>query len=228
MTDYTKYLPYALRALRHKVRAPGWVPPDSKARTATKFLDVSKEPSLKKPLVDERKARAIPIDMTKAFNIQVGDLVRVLYGRDAGNMGVIRRIMPTANQVIVTGCNVVKSYRPTDAEKQVNPHLPSFVAVEAPIHVTNVVPLDPVTRKPTRIKRRYSMTGECVRISKASGCAMPDPVPVSPTLADKAVRLKQRIKANFLRGAPVADRTLWSWKAHRPHYDSLARALNSN
>jgi large subunit ribosomal protein L24 len=225
MTDLTKYVPYFAKALRHKVKPPGWIPPESTLRTATKFLDVSREPSLKSPLVDRKKARAVHIDMISAFNRRVGDLVQVLFGRDKGSMGVIRKVLPGSNQIIVSGCNVVKSYRPTDAEKQVNPNLPSLVPVEAPIHVTNVVPVDPVTKKPTRIKRRYSMTGECVRISKISGCAIPEPVPVAPTLSDRAVNQKARLKRGYLRGAPISNRAMWSWNAHKPHYDSLARML---
>jgi large subunit ribosomal protein L24 len=226
MTDLTKYVPYFMKALRHNVKGPGWRPADSGVRTATKFLDVSKEPSLKSPLVDKKKARAVNIDMASAFNLQKGDLVQVLYGRDKGHHGVVRKILPGSNQVIVSGCNVVKSYRPTDAERQLNPNLPGLVPVEAPIHVTNVVPLDPVTKKPTRIKRRYSMTGECVRISKVSGCAIPDPVPVEPTLGDRASSQKARLKRGYLRGAPVLDRAMWSWNAHKPHYESLVRMSN--
>lgn len=114
-----------------------------------------------------------------------------------------------------------------DSERQINPQLPGQVAVEAPIHVTNVVPLDPVTKKPTRIKRRYSMTGECVRISKLSGCAMPDPVPVTQSLADDATRSKANLKAGVLRGAPLASRTLASWKTDQLQFESLREAVHS-
>ena len=44
---------------------------------------------------------------------------------------------------------------------------PESWTAQVPVHVTNVVLLDPVTKQPTRVKRRYTMTGECVRISKA-------------------------------------------------------------
>merc|ERR1711865_1084255 len=57
---------------------------------------------------------------------------------------------------------------------------PSIISVECPIHITNVALLDPVTKGPTRVKRRIMMNGECVRISKVSGSAMPEPVAVAP------------------------------------------------
>jgi large subunit ribosomal protein L24 len=226
MTDYTKYVPYLMRAVKHKVKPPGWRPPESNPQTSTKFLDVSGETSLKRPLVDQRKSRAVPVNMISAFNLERGDLVRVLFGRDKGNLGIIRKLLPGTNQVIVSGCNVVKSYRPSEAEKQVNPNLPGLVPVEAPIHVTNVVPVDPVTKRPTRIKKRYSMSGECVRISKLSGSAMPKPVTIEPSLADRAIERKSRIKTGYTRGAPLSDRAVWSWRTHKSHYDSLARMIN--
>jgi large subunit ribosomal protein L24 len=113
--------------------------------------------------------------MAKEFNLQLGDVVRVLYGRDAGKIGILERIMSDKNQVIVSGMNVIRSYT---TQKKEGMHSTEVRNASAPIHVTNIAPLDPVIKQPTRIKRRYSMTGECVRISKLSGCAMPDlPVP---------------------------------------------------
>jgi large subunit ribosomal protein L24 len=182
---------------------------------------------MKNPLINTKKSRAVHIDMAKAFNIVKGDLVQVLYGRDSGNTGVVSQILRQTNQVVVTGCNIVRSYRPSEAERQMNPTLPSQIAVEAPIHVTNVVPLDPVTKKPTRIKRRYSMSGDCVRISKVSGSAMPDPVPVSSSYGQRATRVRSELKAGVLRGAPIASRSLASWKNDQTQLESMRRLVIS-
>jgi large subunit ribosomal protein L24 len=223
MTDYTKYIPYFLRSLRHNVKPVGWVPPESSRRTSTRFLDVSRETSLKSALTDRNSSRRFAVNMAKAFNLQKGDFVQVLYGRDAGSRGVISKVSRETNQVIVNGCNVIRSYRPSDAEKQVQPFLPSVVMVEAPIHITNIVPLDPVTKRPTRIKRRYSMTGECVRISKVSGCAIPDAIPVSQSFGDKSLHQKHKLKTGYLRGAPIASRFIRSWSEDQSHFASLRR-----
>jgi ribosomal protein L24 len=221
MTDYTKYVPYAIRALRHNVKPPGWVPPESGRQTSPKFLDVTREPSLKNRLMDQRKAKAVPVDMVRAMNLRAGDSVRVLFGRDAGNTGIIQRILHNSNQVIVHGCNLVSSYLPSEAEKQTRPTLPQQVVAEAPIHVANIAPLDPVTKRPTRIKRRYSMTGECVRISKHSGCAMPEPAIASPSLSRQALATKSGIKAGVRRGAPLSDRTVNSWMYDQSQFRRL-------
>eukprot|EP00931_Biecheleriopsis_adriatica_P073040 TRINITY_DN47402_c0_g1_i1.p1 TRINITY_DN47402_c0_g1~~TRINITY_DN47402_c0_g1_i1.p1 ORF type:complete len:260 (-),score=52.65 TRINITY_DN47402_c0_g1_i1:12-791(-) len=140
------------------------------------FLEVSKEPSLWKAPPDprDRERRLVKVDLAREMNILVGDRVKVLYGSEKGKLGVVGRIDRDKNQVIVTGVNLKRSFW----HPEPGPGKPSIVSVECPIHITNVVPLDPVTKQPTRVKRRYMMNGECVRISKVSGCAMPDPVPV--------------------------------------------------
>ena len=226
MSDSTKYIPYFLRSLKHGVVPAGWKPSESSTRIKSAFLDVSKEPSMKKRVPTGGNKNASHIDMAKAFNILEGDLVQVLFGRDAGNSGVVRRILRSSNQVIVSGCNVIKSVRPSDVERQINGSLPGLVPVEAPIHVTNVVPLDPVVKKPTRIKRRYSMNGECVRISKVSGSAMPDPVSLPPTMGDDVVRMKLNLRSGFLRGSPLSSKTLNSWSKDQTHFRQLVARTN--
>lgn len=225
MTDATKYLPYFLRAARHGVKPVGWSPAGSTHKSVNKFIDVSKEPSLKNTLIDQRAARAVNIDITRAMNIREGDLVRVLYGRDAGNSGIVNRILRGSNQVIVGGCNLVKSYLPSEGEKQYSESLPQQMVVEAPIHVTNVVPLDPVVKRPTRIKARYSMSGECVRISKLSGCAMPDGTSTVASPSQRALQSKSWLKSNVRRGAPLGDRTVESWKDDQSQFRSLRARL---
>lgn len=138
------------------------------------FLTLSKEPSLWKAPPDPRERKLVKVDLSKVMNIEVGDRVQVLYGSEKGKIGVISRIDVPKNQVIVNGINLKRSFW----HPEPGPGRPSIVTVECPIHITNVVLLDPVTKQPTRVKRRYMMHGECVRISKVSGCAMPEPVPV--------------------------------------------------
>mmetsp|Transcript_35004 Transcript_35004/g.63071 ORF Transcript_35004/g.63071 Transcript_35004/m.63071 type:complete len:244 (+) Transcript_35004:228-959(+) len=139
------------------------------------FLELSKDPSKWKAPPDPREKRLMKVDLARAMNISVGDRVQVLYGSEKGKLGVVGRIDIEKNQVIVTGVNLKRSFW----HPEPGPGKPNIVSVECPIHVTNVVLLDPVTKRPTRVKRRYMMNGECVRISKVSGSAMPDPVPVA-------------------------------------------------
>jgi len=169
MTDYTKYIPYMKRVMAHNSTAVSVCEPRN-----TLFLQASKRPSQPRKLPVPGSSRGSRLDMVKEFNLRLGDNVRVLYGRDSGRTGVIEKILRDKNQVLISGMNVIRSYH-KDVVDPLTQKVSTVVRnVPAPIHVTNVAPLDPVLKQPTRIKRRYSMTGECVRISKLSGCAMPE------------------------------------------------------
>ncbi|KAI4834951.1 50S ribosomal protein L24 [Plasmodium brasilianum] len=132
------------------------------------FLEMSKELSIPFPLREQNQPKRL--DLSKYLNIEVGDLVKVLYGPDKDKEGIILNINPKKNTVIVDGCNMKKSAWNVIDKKG------SIITQEMPIHITNVSILDPINKKPTVVKRRYMMNGECVRISKISGCAMPEPV----------------------------------------------------
>mmetsp|Transcript_74901 Transcript_74901/g.231593 ORF Transcript_74901/g.231593 Transcript_74901/m.231593 type:complete len:244 (-) Transcript_74901:42-773(-) len=138
------------------------------------FLEVSKEPTIRPALPDPRRRFLAKVDLAALMNITEGDRVQILYGNEKGKQGIVGRVNRDKNQVLVTGANLKRTFW----HPEPGPGRPNLMSVECPIHITNVVLLDPVTKQPTRVKRRYTMNGECVRISKVSGCAMPDPVPV--------------------------------------------------
>ncbi|GAW83615.1 50S ribosomal protein L24 [Plasmodium gonderi] len=133
------------------------------------FLELSKELSIPFPLRERNQPKHL--DLSKYLNIKVGDLVKVLYGPYKDREGIVLNINPKRNTLIVDGCNMKKS-----AWNVTNKKTSSIITQEMPIHITNVAILDPISKKPTVVKRRYMMNGECVRISKISGCAMPEPV----------------------------------------------------
>eukprot|EP00928_Gymnodinium_smaydae_P025476 TRINITY_DN20271_c0_g3_i1.p2 TRINITY_DN20271_c0_g3~~TRINITY_DN20271_c0_g3_i1.p2 ORF type:complete len:242 (+),score=48.10 TRINITY_DN20271_c0_g3_i1:85-810(+) len=181
------------------------------------FLEASKVPSMRPPLPDPRKRRLVKVDLAKLMAIKVGDRVQILYGSEKGTRGIVSRIDREKNQVIVRGANLKRSFwHPMPA-----PGRPSIVSVECPIHITNVVLLDPVTGEPTRVKRRYTMNGECVRVSKVSGSAMPDPVPVGPNEREELLRKHQEdwlVQAKERRGPPKHD-----YFGDRDYFKSLVR-----
>ncbi|VWU53082.1 50S ribosomal protein L24, putative [Hepatocystis sp. ex Piliocolobus tephrosceles] len=158
------------------------------------FLELSKELSIPFPLRERNQPKHL--DLSKYLNIEVGDLVKVLYGPDKDKEGLVLNINPKKNTLIVDGCNMKKS-----AWNVVN-NKGSIITQEMPIHITNVAILDPITKKPTVVKKRYMMNGQCVRISKISGCAMPDPV-------NKEVLKEQNNYELFMQkkktGPPIKD-----------------------
>ena len=180
--DLRKYIKWSLKAV-----APQKMRPEPGPRRLP-FLEIDKTPS-KFPKLKER-TRLAPVDFAEAMSLRVGDLVRVLYGKDAGNDGIIQSIDRINNQVIVSRCNMEKVSWNPKLFKSKSGSVPHLISSEAPIHVTNVVPIDPVLKKPTRIKTRRMITGELVRISKLSRCAMPEPVHV-PTTPSEPVKLSK-------------------------------------
>lgn len=98
------------------------------------------------------------------MHVKKGDKVKVISGKDRGKEGVILQVFPKKNRVIVEGVNMVKKHvRPS----QDNPQ-GGILNIEAPIHVSNVMPIDPKTGEPTRVGYKI-IDGKKVRIAKKSG-----------------------------------------------------------
>lgn len=99
------------------------------------------------------------------LHVKTGDTVVVIAGKDKGKLGTIKAAMPKKNRVVVEGVNMVKRHtKPTQA----NPK-GGIISKEAPIHVSNVMILDPETKKPTRIKKIQQEDGSYVRAAVKSG-----------------------------------------------------------
>lgn len=98
-----------------------------------------------------------------------GDRVRVIRGNYRGQEGTILRMEPKANRVVVQGVNVRKRHR---KPSQLNPE-GAIVSFEAPIHVSNVMLIDPASGEPTRVRFQRSEEGERERVGVASGRVIP-------------------------------------------------------
>ena len=82
------------------------------------------------------------------MKIRSDDKVVVISGKDRGRTGRVLRVDPKAERVYVEGCNVVKRHqrpRPGSADPG------GVVEKEGPIHVSNVMLLDPTDNQPTRV-----------------------------------------------------------------------------
>ena len=83
-----------------------------------------------------------------ARHIKSGDTVVVISGADKGKTGRVLRIIGDKNRVVVEGINRVwKHVRPNQRNPQ-----GGRIQKDAPIHISNVMPLDPTTGKGTRVK----------------------------------------------------------------------------
>lgn len=96
-----------------------------------------------------------------------GDKVIVIAGNDKGKTGTIQKVIPESNRVVVENVNVRKKHKkPTQA----NPE-GSILEIYAPIDASNVMLVDPKTKKPTRIGHK-EVKGKKVRYAKASGTVL--------------------------------------------------------
>jgi large subunit ribosomal protein L24 len=105
-----------------------------------------------------------------AMRIRRDDTVRIIAGKDRGKTGRVLRVDPRHDRVVVEGANIIKRHtRPrTLRDTQRAQELGGIVEKEGPIHVSNVMLIDPDSGEPTRvgIKREG---GRRVRMAKRSG-----------------------------------------------------------
>jgi large subunit ribosomal protein L24 len=100
-----------------------------------------------------------------------GDQVLVMRGNDKGARGEVIRVFPKKGRITVKGVNIVKRHRKArSAEEQ-----SGIIEMEAPIHVSNVMLIDPKSGEATRTRMRLDEDGTKERISVKSGDAIPKP-----------------------------------------------------
>ena len=98
------------------------------------------------------------------MNLKSGDKVVVIAGKNKGKEGIITKVLKNENRVVVEGVNVVKKH-----VKPSGQGAGSIVEMNAPIHASNVMMLDPKSKKRTRIGHTTDKKGNKVRIAKKSG-----------------------------------------------------------
>ena len=123
-----------------------------------------------------KQARKVQNHLIERWRIYRGDQVRVVAGKDKGQVGTVSKVYRKENRLLVEGLNLVKKHVKRSGD---NPG--GIITMEAPIHVSNVMVIDPEDERPTRIayrkekaqKRRpdgstYEVVRN-VRISKRTG-----------------------------------------------------------
>lgn len=105
--------------------------------------------------------------MSKRFapklHIKAGDKVMVIAGSNKGKDGIVKQVLIKENRAIVENVNIVKKHmKPTNDEPG------GINEVEAPIHLSNLMLVDPSSGKPTRVGRKV-VDGKNVRYSKKTG-----------------------------------------------------------
>ena len=103
--------------------------------------------------------------MQKKIHIKKGDSVTIITGESKGQKGRVLDVYREKNRAIVEGANMVSKHSKPNA----NSPQGGIIKMEASVHISNLMLVDPKSGKPTRIGRRYNDKGKLVRYSKKSG-----------------------------------------------------------
>lgn len=103
--------------------------------------------------------------MQKKLHIKKGDTVVVIAGNSKGQKGRVLEVIRKADRAIVEGVNMMKKHTKPNAQAPQG----GIIEQEAPVHISNLMLVDPKTGEATRISRKLNDDGKLVRISKKSG-----------------------------------------------------------
>jgi large subunit ribosomal protein L24 len=119
-----------------------------------------------KPLLyrKSRRSRTQPLARARKTLIAKGDRVRVIRGDDKGKEGQVLRVVRREGRVVVEGVNIVKRHKRATPQAE-----GGIIEFPAPIHISNVMLLDPKSGEPTRVRRKVDKDGTVERIAVKSG-----------------------------------------------------------
>ena len=112
----------------------------------------------------------------KSMKIRSGDHVKVIAGKDRGKQGRVLRVEPSKNRLYVEGLNMAKRHVRPRAGSRNSPipgtenQLGGVIDREGPIHISNVMLLDP-KGQPTRVRIQRE-SGKRVRVAVRSGATI--------------------------------------------------------
>ena len=98
------------------------------------------------------------------MNFKIGDKVVIIAGSSRGKEGKIIKVLRDEEKVIVEGANIIKKHRKGDGVET-----GGILEIEAPIHVSNVMHIDPKTKKRTRIGHDVDKNNKKIRVARKSG-----------------------------------------------------------
>lgn len=99
------------------------------------------------------------------MNFKVGDKVVVISGSSKGKEGKITKVFKDENKVIIEGAHIIKKHKKGNGQES-----GGILEIEAPIHASNVMLIDPKTKKRTRVGYTTDeKTSKKIRIAKKSG-----------------------------------------------------------
>jgi large subunit ribosomal protein L24 len=114
-------------------------------------------------------ARTPTAPARRRLRVHSGDRVQVIAGKDRGKSGRILRVEPAKERVYVEGLNMIKRHtRPQQVAGTRSEAAGGVIEREGPIHVSNVMLLDPKDDKPTRLGVERE-NGKPFRVARRTG-----------------------------------------------------------
>lgn len=100
-----------------------------------------------------------------------GEMVVVISGkdRDLATPRRVLQVMPRQSRVLVEGVNMVKRHTRPNPQKNIKG---GILERESSIHMSNVMPIDPETQRPTRVGAKLLKDNSRVRIARRSGASL--------------------------------------------------------
>ena len=99
------------------------------------------------------------------IHIRRGDRVKILAGKHRNEEGTVLQVFPKAYRAIVENMNIVARHLKPSAE---NPK-GSIQRQPSPIHISNLMLIDPASGQPTRVGRKHNEVGKLQRYAKKTG-----------------------------------------------------------
>ncbi|NOY37567.1 MAG: 50S ribosomal protein L24 [Chlorobi bacterium] len=103
--------------------------------------------------------------MANKLHIKKGDLVYINSGEYKGQQGKVLEVLVNQYKAIVEGVNMVSRHTKPNSKYPQG----GIIKMEAPVHISNLMLVDPSSGKPTRIGRRLNDDNKLVRYAKKSG-----------------------------------------------------------
>eukprot|EP01026_Neomeris_dumetosa_P039885 TRINITY_DN3286_c0_g1_i20.p1 TRINITY_DN3286_c0_g1~~TRINITY_DN3286_c0_g1_i20.p1 ORF type:complete len:248 (+),score=15.76 TRINITY_DN3286_c0_g1_i20:64-744(+) len=128
-----------------------------------------------------------PMFRRNVWKILEGDYVEIIQGIDQGKQGIVKTVERDQRipKVYVEGCNLKRRKIKRDVLSG-NPG--GYVNVERWIHYSNVMLVDPITKKPVRVVYKYTPDGEKVRVTKGKNASY-SVIPTPPVFKDEVDRI---------------------------------------
>lgn len=98
------------------------------------------------------------------LRIKRDDKVMLIAGKDKGKTGKVMKVFSADNKVVIENINIVKKA----VKKSDQYPTGGFIEIEKPVHMSNVMLIDPKTNKPTRFKAKVLKDGAKLRVGTKS------------------------------------------------------------